>query len=163
MMSSAVTETCSQLSVPVTAQGREGHLQPQLWSSWKPQRAEISLLLGLPSFSCFSLQFTSSSLPAFQPESHILSWCLCFPGWFRTWESLGLFCRIFSLPSFFGGVACRDLEFLSFSGLENSGWLYPRNKATPMLHTSSTHDRGVCPLCKDKLFLPLNFSLLFPR
>lgn len=159
MMSSAVTETCTQLSVPVTAWGREGHPSHRSDPSGNSQNSEISLMLGLPSFSCFSLQLLPC-IPAWL-EPHSLSWSLCLPAWFGTWESLGLFCQIFSPSSFFGGVACRDLEFLSPSGLESSGWLYPHKKAALTFHTSSTNDHGFCPLCKDKLYLPLNFSLLF--
>lgn len=159
VMSSAVTETWTQPGVPVTAQGREGHLQPQVGSFWRLHRAVGSL-------SCWgclpSPAFPSN--PQFLPcspaslESHSLSWCLCFPGWFGTWQSLALFCQTFSLPSFSGAAACRDLEFLSYSALENSGWFYPHNKAALKLHTSSTHDRGSCPLRTDKL---CNFSLFF--
>lgn len=143
-------------------EGRKGHLQHRWDSLETPQSSGTSLVLGLPSFSCFSLQFTSSSFLAFQSEWSLTAspGASVFQDGLEPGKVWGYFIKILSLPSFFGGVACRDLEFLSYSGLENSGWLYPHNKAAFMLHTSSTHDDGFCLLCKDKLFLPLNFSSL---
>lgn len=142
-----------QHQVPVTALG-----VCRVGSPGNPQSPGITLMLGWAPFSCFSLQSTSSSLPAFQPD-----WSLtAFPGclFSRLVWNLGKSGIVLSKFQFSLILWRSCSEFLSCSGWGNSAWLYPLNKAALMLHTCSTHDDGFCPLCKDKLFLPLDLSSL---
>lgn len=102
----------------------------------------------------------NSSFPAFQPD-----WSLtASPGVsvFQVGLESGKIWDYFVKFSVFPHSLQELLaEILSFWVTQAWRTLYPHYKAALMLHTSSTNDHGFCPLCKDKLFLPLNFSLLF--
>lgn len=130
---------------------REG-TPPARWDPLETaQSSGITLMLGWHPFSCFSLQSTSSSFPPFLTG---VSQPPLVPLFSRLVWNLGKSGVVLSefQSSLILWRSCS--EFLSYSGLGNSGWLYPHNKAALMLQTSHFQH----PLCKDKLFLPLNLS-----